>query len=65
MGIELDPAVLGRALQPFPVPTRTLDALHPASAAWLRERGAEVRVATYRRRLAGGAKAIGLELLEL
>jgi len=63
--IELDPAVLGRALQPFPVPTRTLDALHLASASWLRERGADVRVATYDRRLAGGAKAIGLELLDL
>lgn len=63
--IELDPSVLERALQPFPAPTRTLDALHLASASWLRERGAEVRVATYDRRLAGGAKAIGLDLLGL
>lgn len=63
--LELDPTVLGRALQPFPVPTRTLDALHLASASWLRERGAEVRVATYDRRLADGARAIGLEVLEL
>jgi hypothetical protein len=63
--IELDPEVLGRALQPFPVPTRTLDALHLASATWLRERGGSVRVATYDRLLAGGAKAIGFELLEM
>ena len=63
--IELDPAVLGRALQPFPVPTRTLDALHLASASWLRERGGEVRMATYDGRLAVGAKAIGLDVLEM
>ena len=63
--IELDPMVLGRATQPFPAPTRTLDALHLASASWLRERGGEVRVATYDRRLAGAAQAMGLEVVEL
>jgi predicted nucleic acid-binding protein len=63
--IELDPTVLGRATQPFPAPTRTLDALHLASASWLRERGGEVRVATYDRRLAGAAQAMGLEAVEL
>lgn len=62
--IELDPAVLGRALQPFPAPTRTLDALHLASASWLRERGGDVRVATYDRRLAAACRAIGLEVAE-
>jgi predicted nucleic acid-binding protein len=62
--IELHPVVLARALQPFPVPTRTLDALHLASASWLRERGGEVQVATYDRRLARGAKAIGLDVIE-
>jgi predicted nucleic acid-binding protein len=63
--IELDPMVLARALQPFPTPTRTLDALHLASASWLRERGGEVRVATYDRRLAAGAEAIGLGVMAL
>jgi len=62
--IDLHPVVLARALQPFPVPTRTLDALHLASASWLRERGGEVQVATYDRRLARGAKAIGLDVME-
>ena len=33
--VELDPTVLTRALQPFPMPTRTLDALHLASASYL------------------------------
>jgi len=60
--VELDQAVLSRALQPFPVPTRTLDALHLASASYLRERGADVRVATYDERLAEAAEGIGLRL---
>lgn len=62
--IELDPAVLGRALQPFATPIRTLDALHLASASWLRERGGDIRVATYDRRLAAASEAMGLKLFE-
>ena len=62
--VELDRTVLTRALQPFPfpMPTRTLDALHLASASYLRERGADVRVATYDERMAGAAEGIGLRL---
>jgi len=60
--LALDPAVLSRALQPFPMPTRRLDALHLASASYLRERGADVQVATYDERLAGAAEGIGLRL---
>jgi uncharacterized protein len=63
--LELDPTVLGRATQPFPAPTRTLDAIHLASASWLRERGGDVRVATYDLRLAGAAGAMGFEVMEL
>lgn len=63
--LELDPTVIGRATQPFSATTRILDALHLASASWLRERGGDVRVAAYDRRLAGAAEAIGLELVEV
>jgi len=63
--LELHPTVLGRATEPFPAPTRTLDALHLASASWLRERGGEVRLATYDRWLATAAEAMGLELVEM
>ena len=63
--LELHPTVLGRATEPFPAPTRTLDALHLASASWLRERGGEVRLATYDRRQATAAEAMGLELVEM
>ena len=60
--VELDRTVLTRALQPFPMPTRTLDALHLASASYLRERSADVRVATYDEGLAEAAEGIGLRL---
>jgi predicted nucleic acid-binding protein len=60
--VELAPAVLTRALQPFPVPARTLDALHLATACYLQDKGADVRVATYDKRLAGVAEGIGLAL---
>jgi PIN domain len=33
--LELVPAVLARALEPFPIPVRTLDALHLASMDFL------------------------------
>jgi predicted nucleic acid-binding protein len=62
--IELAPAVLTRATEPFPLAVRTLDALHLASAHWLREQGQEVRVASYDARLSAAAEAIGFDLGE-
>lgn len=58
--LELAPTVLRRALQPFPSPVRTLDALHLASALYLAEQGQEVRLATYDTRLAEAARSVGL-----
>ena len=52
--------VLARALRPFPTPVRMLDALHLASAMFLRERGHDVAVATYDARMCEAAKAMGL-----
>src|SRR5512143_851928 len=40
--LELEPAVFTRALEPFPVQVRTLDALHLASLQFLRDLGQEV-----------------------
>jgi predicted nucleic acid-binding protein len=59
------PAVLERALEPFPVPVRTLDALHLASLEFLRERGQRPELATYDERLAEGARALGIPVLDL
>lgn len=57
--VELAPTVLARALEPFPAPVRTLDALHLASLHFLREQGQRVTLATYDNRLGAGAEALG------
>jgi predicted nucleic acid-binding protein len=63
--LELVSPVLLRALEPFPTPVRTLDALHLASTEFLRERQPAIRLATYDSRQAAAAKAIGLRLYDL
>lgn len=63
--LELRPPVLARALRPWPRPVRTLDALHLASVAFLRERGKEIRLATYDERMAEVATAMGIDLEDL
>src|ERR1700730_43043 len=55
--IELAPPVLARALEPFPVPVRTLDALHLASIEFLRARGQTVELASFDERLLAAAGA--------
>jgi predicted nucleic acid-binding protein len=45
--LELAAPVLARALEAFPIPVRTLDALHLASLDFLSNRGQEVRLASY------------------
>ena len=59
--LELAPPVLARALDPFPVPVRTLDALHLASIDFLRGRGQSVRLASYDTRLSEAANRLGIE----
>ena len=63
--LELIAPVLERAVAPFPAPVRTLDALHLASADFLRQQGVAVRVATYDQRLFGAARAMGLGTYDL
>lgn len=63
--LEMVPRVLARALEPFPVSVRTLDALHLASADFLRSHGQTVRLATYDERMLAAGSAIGLESFEL
>jgi predicted nucleic acid-binding protein len=60
--IELVSPVLERALEPFPIPVRTLDALHLASVAFLRNLGSDVSLATYDTRMRRAAEALGLPL---
>jgi predicted nucleic acid-binding protein len=63
--LELSPLVLGRALEPFPGPVRTLDALHLASIAYLRERRLEVRLASYDRRMTDVATSMSIPIVPL
>ena len=63
--LELAPPVLARALEPFPVLVRTLDALHLASIEFLRSQGQETRLATYDRRLTEAARALDIPLADV
>jgi len=54
-----------RALEPFPTPIRTLDALHLASIEWLRGLGQRPKLATYDDRLAAAASSLDVPLITL
>jgi predicted nucleic acid-binding protein len=60
--LELRPVALERALQPFPVPVRTLDAIHLSSVSFLRERGKDLKLATYDERMAEAARAMRIPI---
>ncbi len=60
--LEMLPNVLARALEPFPAPVRTLDALHLASIEFLRGRGQAVELASYDDRLVHAATALGIRI---
>lgn len=63
--IEMSSAVLERALEPFPVPLRALDAMHLATMTHLRERGRELTLASYDTRLIAAARSLDFEIAEL
>jgi predicted nucleic acid-binding protein len=63
--VELAPPVLARALEPFPLPVRTLDALHLATCEFLLRQRQTVQLATYDERQAAAARAMGIELAAL
>lgn len=59
--IELAPAVLARAIEPFAMAVRTLDALHLASIEFLRARGQTDELATYDQRMLAAAKTLAIK----
>lgn len=63
--IEMAPAVLARALEPFPIPLRTLDALHVASLEFLRGHGLTIELASYDERMLAAARALRIPLFAL
>ena len=60
--VELVAPVLARALEAFPAPVRTLDALHLSTVDYLVHAGQHVAVATYDERMRRAAGAMGFEL---
>jgi len=63
--VELSPPVLARALEPFPKPVRTLDAIHLASIDFLHNQGQRVSLASYDERLITAARALRVSIYAL
>jgi hypothetical protein len=63
--VDLSPIVLDRALAPFPVPARTLDAFHLATVEWLGRGGIRPMVAAYDPRIREAALKMGYGLHRL
>ena len=63
--LELTPTVLARALDPFPSPVRTLDALHLASIEFLRQQGQKLALASFDERMTAAAKRLKIPLFVL
>jgi len=63
--VEMDQPALARALEPWPVPLRTLDGLHLSTMAFLRQQGEAVGLASYDNRLIAAATALGFTIAAL
>ena len=63
--VELARPVLERAKQAFPVPVRTLDALHLSTALFLRSHRSDVSLATYDVRMREAGRALEIPLADL
>ena len=62
---EMSASALRRALQPFPIPVRTLDALHLATAVFLNSESDPVQLASFDARMLTAARALGIEAAAL
>ena len=60
--LELNPIILARALEPFPILVRTLDAMHLASLEFVQGLGQEVELASYDQRQRQAAKRLGITI---
>ncbi len=63
--LELLPNVLARALEPFRVPVRTVDAVHLASMDFLRTVDPHLQLASYDDRLVASARALGVAIARM
>lgn len=58
--IDLNEPALSRALDPFPIALRSLDALHLATIDFLRRNGETIELASYDNRLLAAAHALAI-----
>lgn len=63
--VELSPVVLERALEPFPVPVRTLDAIHLATLVYLTRQRLQPSLASFDARQIEAARALDVEVIEI
>lgn len=63
--MEMTDSALARALSPFPMPLRTLDALHLATAEYLQRADGSLELASYDNRLIAAARAIQIPVTAL
>jgi hypothetical protein len=63
--LELTPAVLVRALEPFPAPVRTLDAIHLASLEFLQNNSQKVELASYDDKMIRCARLLHIPIFKL
>jgi hypothetical protein len=63
--IEMTPVVLARALNPFPLALRTLDALHVASLVYMRQTDETISLASYDKKMLAAAEALSIPLYRL
>lgn len=60
--VEMIAPVLARALEPFPTPVRTLDALHLSTLMFLRDQSVKIELATYDRRMRTAARKLRIPI---
>jgi hypothetical protein len=60
--VEMVGPVLARALQPFPVRVRTLDAIHLSALEFVRGQNQSVQLASYDERLLTVARLLGISI---
>jgi len=60
--LEMIAPVLARAVDPFPSPVRTLDALHLATVEFLREMSVKVELASYDARMIAVARKLKIPI---
>lgn len=60
--LELIPEIVERANEAFPIPVRSLDALHLASVSFLIAQGVDVLLATYDARMRSAAERLEIPL---